>query len=1096
MNFIELHIHNIASIADAVIRFDDEPFASNPLFLIYGPTGSGKTTLLDSICLALYDAAPRLDSLNQKKRQYEDVFSNKGVRNVNDVSNLIRNGATDSFINLTFMGNDTKIYTAGWVARFGIRGSAKGKLLDIDRTLSVKGSDMIWEKKSDIEKIISSPEVVGLSYDNFLRTTILPQGAFNRFLSAGRSEKAEILEKLAGLKRFTEIGEQITQKYKEIAEDKKNIETEISKLEICSEQEHEDLKKSLNNLISQVGEISAKRKLEQEKLNWIESFSKLTESLSQAQKELDDASEKVNDPSFVELSKKLKIRKELAPYREFLKNINEISTTIERNETELDNIAKERVNIAYNDTILRRKIDNISLKILELKTKQLSFSQHKALIEDEKNVLSILDNYRKDLDLLDSEKVKKSQLEGDVLKEKKKVAEALKTFEVAEKSENKLREENETLSIKYNNLQLLPHLVFRKELYAWRSFLQINTIKKELDPLKEDYTRLLDNYSKADEYYKHLELSTLDAAKSLRAKLKIGDNCPVCNSKIKELVPDEIFIDILKSAEQPRQEAKRILEENEKRRRDLEANIRSLIISISTLGIDITNVESTEKTIKQNLASHFNDIESECIVSDQIKQSDEDSETCDHLREQLLDLSKQISSKNIEFKIASESLSRANVEFEKKKTELLNHIVIIENLLNKINTQKALICKTFKVDDNFEIDCVQKQFKHLVNEYQQIENETRLQLFDFENSSCASEKLRKVLDKTSALSGDYKVDCMDYDIEDIPGISEEFLERFTLVSGKLISSKNLRENYELRKQEFIEQCDDLVKEYISNPTLGLTNEESKTYEIQCEKIERELSETKAVHGKIKEDLDSLTKKRPEPTKKRPEPLSNDSIKNPKEIRDSFEVLNEELNALNQNIGSTSQQIKDFELKAKTLQELKEKYNIVRSTFDIYHTLNSYFGEAHFRDVICEYILSHLLEIANIYLKSFSNRYSMFTQPGNLEVMIKDNLSGEDRVFSTLSGGETFMASLALALGLASLQNVKNTPDIFFIDEGFGSLSSECLESVMNTLDTLRKIESRRVGIVSHVESLRDRIPVRISIRRNGTTSNIVTETDR
>ena len=88
-----------------------------------------------------------------------------------------------------------------------------------------------------------------------------------------------------------------------------------------------------------------------------------------------------------------------------------------------------------------------------------------------------------------------------------------------------------------------------------------------------------------------------------------------------------------------------------------------------------------------------------------------------------------------------------------------------------------------------------------------------------------------------------------------------------------------------------------------------------------------------------------------------------------------------------------------------------------------------------------------------------------------------------------------MASLALALGLATLQNVSDTPDIFFIDEGFGSLSGDCLDSVMTTLDNLKNMESRRVGIVSHIEALRDRVSVRLALHKNGPTTYIEIESD-
>ena len=105
--------------------------------------------------------------------------------------------------------------------------------------------------------------------------------------------------------------------------------------------------------------------------------------------------------------------------------------------------------------------------------------------------------------------------------------------------------------------------------------------------------------------------------------------------------------------------------------------------------------------------------------------------------------------------------------------------------------------------------------------------------------------------------------------------------------------------------------------------------------------------------------------------------------------------------------------------------------------------------------------------------------------GGLGLEIRDDHSGVVRSANTLSGGESFCASLALALGLADVVAAEAggiTLDTIFIDEGFGSLDSESLDSVMGVLDELRS-GGRTVGIVSHVEEIRDRVPSRLHVVR-------------
>jgi exonuclease SbcC len=117
--------------------------------------------------------------------------------------------------------------------------------------------------------------------------------------------------------------------------------------------------------------------------------------------------------------------------------------------------------------------------------------------------------------------------------------------------------------------------------------------------------------------------------------------------------------------------------------------------------------------------------------------------------------------------------------------------------------------------------------------------------------------------------------------------------------------------------------------------------------------------------------------------------------------------------------------------------------------------------------------------------------------GGLGLDVLDDYSGQTRSAKTLSGGESFLASLALALGLADVVAAETggaVLDTLFVDEGFGSLDPDTLEEVMATLDELRA-GGRMVGIVSHVDELRQRIPTRLRVRkaRTGSTLEMITE---
>jgi exonuclease SbcC len=137
------------------------------------------------------------------------------------------------------------------------------------------------------------------------------------------------------------------------------------------------------------------------------------------------------------------------------------------------------------------------------------------------------------------------------------------------------------------------------------------------------------------------------------------------------------------------------------------------------------------------------------------------------------------------------------------------------------------------------------------------------------------------------------------------------------------------------------------------------------------------------------------------------------------------------------------------------------------------------------------------------LKMTSGRYSLIHTDARrgagrsgLGLLACDGWTGVDRDTSTLSGGETFLASLALALGLADVVTAEAAGtriEALFVDEGFGSLDEDTLEEVMTVLDGLRE-GGRMVGIVSHVAELRQRIPAQVRVRKSQAGSHLTVRT--
>lgn len=163
------------------------------------------------------------------------------------------------------------------------------------------------------------------------------------------------------------------------------------------------------------------------------------------------------------------------------------------------------------------------------------------------------------------------------------------------------------------------------------------------------------------------------------------------------------------------------------------------------------------------------------------------------------------------------------------------------------------------------------------------------------------------------------------------------------------------------------------------------------------------------------------------------------------------------------------------------------------------------GYTHQVDLV-SYVLGgefeRILDVADKHLQRMSDgRYGMKLSDhrakgsrsgGGLNLNITDTWTGEPRDAASLSGGESFLASLALALGLAEVVQSNNGGielDTLFIDEGFGTLDSETLDTVMNTIESLRE-NGRTIGLISHVEEMKNRIPTQIVVEKGQRGSSV------
>ncbi len=209
----------------------------------------------------------------------------------------------------------------------------------------------------------------------------------------------------------------------------------------------------------------------------------------------------------------------------------------------------------------------------------------------------------------------------------------------------------------------------------------------------------------------------------------------------------------------------------------------------------------------------------------------------------------------------------------------------------------------------------------------------------------------------------------------------------------------------------------------------------------------------------------------------------------KEVEDAVRELGEK-------IGGIKEKLDNDERQKNQQSQLLEECNTKKEIYNKWERLNKYIGGTNgkrFRNIALSYILENLIHSANAFLKTLTNRYRLTVERGTFFILVEDAYEGyARRPASTISGGESFIVSLALALALSDIAQQLRV-EMLFIDEGFGTLSGEPLQKAIDTLHTLYEKTGRHVGIISHIEELKEKIPVQIRVNQEGNSSSSTVE---
>jgi exonuclease SbcC len=255
--------------------------------------------------------------------------------------------------------------------------------------------------------------------------------------------------------------------------------------------------------------------------------------------------------------------------------------------------------------------------------------------------------------------------------------------------------------------------------------------------------------------------------------------------------------------------------------------------------------------------------------------------------------------------------------------------------------------------------------------------------------------------------------------------------------------------------------------------LSLSNDWMATERGELQKIDEEVTKSTSVLSERKHTFDTHKQNS----------LSDRPLE---ELSDLHEVAKSALEHNKHKKGENSFRLQQDLANKQSIGDLLKRITAQGAITENWSKLNEIIGSADgkkFRQIAQEYTLDVLLGYANIHLQALTNRYKIERIPLSLALQIVDQDMGDEvRTVYSLSGGESFLVSLALALGLASLSSSRMKVESLFIDEGFGSLDPTTLNIAMDALERLHN-QGRKVGVISHVQEMTERIPVQIKVSK-------------
>ena len=1070
MKIISISGKNINSLHGSwTVNLDDPAYRSEGIFAISGPTGAGKSSILDALSLALYGRTPRLDKLNAGSNE---VMSRHTAECQAEVVFSCASGQ----------------YRASWSQRRA-RNSAQGKLQNQQHEMHDLSSGTVESGVSRVPDLIA--EVCGLDYTQFCRSILLAQGDFAAFLKADRNDRSLLLEQITGTELYSQLSQAAHMQEKLAKQAVSDTERDMANAAPLSAPERFSLE-------AKQQELTAEQLIQKEELAktaaalaWRTGLKRLEQEADTLQAELNAA--RLEAEAARPEQEQLARAQQAANLESDYTRASLLSKEQAEDQEKLEQAQGARSGLAAEQQAAAATAERAQQELITARHKQLADAE---LLKKVRSLDVQLQSTGQDLEensaslaavmrLLETARAEALATDNNIAAEAATLNETGRWL-FAHAAADKLAGELPRLrEVQHNLLDLQAGLV-KIQTQEAKLLTSISEAEKKASGLSDEQAlrqseleniqklieektgvlkQILDGRDLAwyqnekETLYRELGLiRRMLSYEEERRNLMPGQPCPLCGALEHPYVQAGLAVENetaarIKANDSIMAKAADIQEQIQKAGQEAQQADKSVY--------QLTLQQQTEQDRKNLLLSQLEQCRQELTAQSEKIQTAEAG-----LRTALLQLAPPAA--------AQENSSTLQGPLEAELARL-------QELANEWNTQTEQQRKA-----ELQLQLLRQQQQGLTATLKHQEAQSKTLQKKVQEKTLARIVLQE---QRSSLFGEQDPDAFEKEQLAASATLEEWAkqaaEAVTTIRSRL---------------DALEEAINNLTERITKRTPGLQAATSKfTSALQqagfvdeavfmASRLPlaamRELEQKQAELGARSSRLEALLKDRLSRIAAEKDsglsPLSSDELATiQQQQEEKIGRHNEELALLRTRL----QQDQELRLKVKGLSTRLEA---LRKEHAEWAKLDALIGSADgkkYREFAQNLTLRQLLQLANRKLSLLSDRYQLTaSQDSNLEFDIIDNYqAGEIRSTRNLSGGESFLVSLALALALAGMSGNRARVDSLFLDEGFGSLDEESLDSALGTLGTLSQ-EGKLVGLISHVPLIRERIATHIQVQ--------------